>query len=83
MQKQRGGTDSGVETYGERQLKMYLIKAGDIENQDSKPLELKGRAQDFQQAKHKAHKLLKLFAQVEIVDSVSNQCVYFQTRNTD
>ena len=62
---------------------MFLIKAGDIENADSKPLELKGQSQDFQQAKKKAHKLLKSFAQVEIVDSVTNQCIHFQTRDAD
>lgn len=60
---------------------MFLIKAGEIENQDSKPLELKGQSQDFEQAKRKAHKLLKSFDQVEIVDSVTNQCVHFQTRD--
>lgn len=59
---------------------MFLIKAGEIENQDSKPLELKGQSHDFEQAKRKAHKLLKSFDQVEIVDSVTNQCVHFQTR---
>lgn len=56
---------------------MYLIKAGDIEIEDSKPLELKGQAQDFEQAKKKANKLLKSFSQVEIVDAGSKQCVHF------
>jgi hypothetical protein len=60
--------------------KMYLIKAGEIELKNSKPLELKGRSQDFEQAKHKAHKLLKCFSQVEIIDSVTEECVHFLTR---
>jgi hypothetical protein len=57
---------------------MYLIKAGEIEAKDSKPLEQKAQAQDFEQAKHKANKLLKSFAQVEIIDASTNQCVHFQ-----
>jgi hypothetical protein len=56
---------------------MYLIKAGDIETKDSEPLELKGQAQDFEQAKKKANKLLRSFAQVEIVDARTKQCVHF------
>lgn len=60
---------------------MYLIKAGDLEKQDSAPLELKGQARDFEQAKQKANKLLKSFAQVEIIESETNECVHFQTRN--
>jgi hypothetical protein len=60
---------------------MYLIKAGDIEMSDSKPLEQKAQAQDFERAKQKAHKLLKTFAQVEIIDAATNQCVHFQIRN--
>jgi hypothetical protein len=59
---------------------MYLIKAGDIELKDSKPLEQKGQAQDFEQAKQKANKLLKSFSQVEIVDSGTNQCIHFLTK---
>jgi hypothetical protein len=59
---------------------MFLIKAGDIEKQDSKPLELKARSQDFQRAKQKARDLLKSFDQVEIIDSVTNECIDFQTR---
>lgn len=59
---------------------MYLIKAGDLEIKDSSPLEQKGQAQDFEKAKQKANKLLKSFAQVEVVDSKTNECVYFQTR---
>ena len=59
---------------------MFLIKAGSIEKKDSKPLEQKGRSQDFEQAKQKANKLLKSFAQVEIIDSATNECVHFQTR---
>lgn len=62
---------------------MFLIKAGDLENQDSKPLEQKGQSQDFQTAKQKARKLLKSFAQVEIIDSVTKQCVDFQTRENN
>lgn len=60
---------------------MYLIKAGDLEATDSSPLEQKGQTQDFERAKQKANKLLKTFAQVEITDSKTNECVYFQTRN--
>jgi len=56
---------------------MYLIKAGDIELKDSKPLEQKAQAQDFEQAKRKANKLLKSFSQIEIVDAGTNQCVHF------
>lgn len=61
---------------------MYLIKAGDLEINDSKPLELKGQAQDFERAKQKANKLLKSFAQVEIIDSETNQCVHFLTKGS-
>lgn len=60
---------------------MYLINAGEKELSDSKPLEQKGQSQDFETAKQKARKLLKLFAQVEIVDSKTKECVYFQTRD--
>lgn len=60
---------------------MFLIKAGNIEIENSKPLELKGQAQDFEKAKRKANKLLKSFDQVEIIDSGTNQCVHFQTRD--
>jgi hypothetical protein len=59
---------------------MYLIKAGDLEIEDSIPLTQKGQSQDFEKAKQKADKLLKSFAQVEVVDSKTNECVYFQTR---
>ena len=61
---------------------MYLINAGDREVEDSKPLEQKGQSQDFETAKRKADKLLKSFAQVEVIDSKTNTCVYFQTRTT-
>ena len=60
---------------------MYLIRAGDIEEADSKPLEQKAQAQDFERAKQKALKLLKSFAQVEIIDADTKQCVHFQIRN--
>lgn len=60
---------------------MYLIRAGDLESKDSTPLEQKGQSQDFETAKQKANKLLKSFAQVEIVDSKTKECVYFQTRD--
>lgn len=59
---------------------MFLIKAGDLENQDSKILELKGQSRDFEQAKLKANKLLETFTQIEIIDSETDQCVHFQTR---
>jgi hypothetical protein len=62
---------------------MFIIKAGEIEMKDSKPLELKGQSQDFERAKQKANKLLKSFAQVEIINSETNECVHFQTRNAD
>lgn len=62
---------------------MYLIKAGDIEKGEAKPLELKGQSQDFEQAKKKANKLLKLFSQVEIIDSGTNQCVHYLTRDVN
>ncbi len=55
--------------------------AGDLEIKDSRPLEQKGQSQDFETAKRKADKLLKFFAQVEVIDSKTNECVYFQTRN--
>jgi hypothetical protein len=58
---------------------MYLIKAGDFEINDLTPLKLKGQSQDFEQAKRKAHKLLKSFDQVEIIDSGTNQCIHFLT----
>ncbi len=59
---------------------MYLIKAGDLEIKDSTPLTQKGQWQDFERAKEKADKLLKIFAQVEVVDQKTNVCIYFQTR---
>jgi hypothetical protein len=59
---------------------MYLINAGEREVTNSKPLERKGRSQDFQAAKQKADKLLKLFAQVEVIDAKTKECVYFQVR---
>jgi hypothetical protein len=62
---------------------MFLIKAGNIETQPAEPSELKGKSHDFEKAKQKAIKLLKSFDQIEIVDSVTNECVYFQTRNKD
>ena len=55
--------------------------AGDLEIKNSSPLEQKGQSQDFEKAKRKADKLLKSFAQVEVVDSKTNECVYFQTRD--
>lgn len=60
---------------------MYLIKAGDLEIRDSRPLEQKGQSQDFETAKRKADKLLKSYAQVEVIDSTTSECLYFQTRN--
>ena len=60
---------------------MYLVKAGETETTDSTPLEQKGQSQDFERAKRIANKLLKSFAQVEIVDSKTNECVFFQTKN--
>jgi hypothetical protein len=60
---------------------MYLIMAGDLEIKDSKALEQKGKFQDFEQAKRKADKLSKSFAQVEVIDSKTNECLYFQTRD--
>ncbi len=60
---------------------MFLIMAGDLETKDSRPLEQKGQSQNFETAKLKADKLLKSFAQVEVVDSKTNECVYFQTRD--
>jgi hypothetical protein len=57
---------------------MFLIKAGDTEAGDSRPLELKAKAQDFEKAKQKANKLAKIFAQIEIIDSKTDECVHFQ-----
>ena len=57
--------------------------AGYLEIKDSSPLEQKGQSQDFEKAKHKADKLLKSFAQVKVIDSKTNECVYFQTRTTN
>jgi hypothetical protein len=59
---------------------MYLIRAGDIEMDNSKPLEQKAQTQDFERAKQKAHKLLESFDQVEIIDAGTDQCVHFQIR---
>ncbi len=59
---------------------MYFINAGEREVKDSKPLERKGQSNDFEAAKKKADKLLKSFAQVEVVDAKTKECVYFQTR---
>lgn len=61
---------------------MYFINAGELEMEDSTPLERKGQSNDFEAAKRKADKLLKSFAQVEVVDAKTNECVYFQTKNT-
>lgn len=61
---------------------MYFINAGELEVENSKPLERKGQSNDFQAAKMKADKLLKSFAQVEVVDAKTKECVYFQSRNT-
>jgi hypothetical protein len=55
--------------------------AGDLEIKDSIPLEQKGQSQDFETAKRKADKLLKSFARVEVIDSKTNECVYFQTKD--
>lgn len=62
---------------------MYFINAGEREVKDSKPLERKGQSNDFEAAKKKADKLLKSFAQVEVVDAKTKECVYFQTREFD
>ena len=62
---------------------MFLIKVGEVEMLDSKTLEIKGQSHDFEQAKQKANKLLKSFAQVEIIESETNECVHFQTRNVN
>jgi len=62
---------------------MYLINAGEIEIKNSIPLTQKGQSQDFEAAKRKANKLLKLFEQVEIIDSKTNECVYYQTRENN
>lgn len=59
---------------------MYLIKAGNMETDGAVPPTQKGQSQDFEIAKRKANKLLKSFTQVEIVDSKTDECVYFQTR---
>ena len=60
---------------------MYLIKAGELEIENSKPLTQEGQSQDFDKAKRKADKLLKDFAQVEVIDSKTNECVYFRERD--
>ena len=62
---------------------MYLIKAGDLEVQDSIPLELKNKAQDFEKAKQLADKLSNKFAQVEVLDSETNECVYFLSKDNN
>ena len=59
---------------------MYLIKAGELEIKNSKPLIQAGQSQDFETAKRKADKLLKTYAQVEVIDSKTNECVYFLER---
>ncbi len=56
--------------------------AGDLEIKDSIALTQKGQSQDFETAKRKADKLSKAFAQVEVLDSKTNECVYFQTRDS-
>lgn len=62
---------------------MFLIKVGDVEKNDSKPLEQKGQSNDFEQAKKKANKLLEKYTQVEIIDSATDQCVHYQSREND
>lgn len=52
---------------------MYLINAGELEIENSEPLERKGQSNDFQAAKQKADKLIKLFAQVEVVDAKTKE----------
>jgi hypothetical protein len=56
--------------------------AGDLEVKNSTPLEQKGQSQDFEAAKRKADKLLKSFAQVEVLDSKTKECLYFQTKSS-
>ena len=56
--------------------------AGDLEIEDSRLIEQEGQSQDFEKAKRKADKLLRSFVQVEVIDSKTNECVYFQTRIT-
>lgn len=57
---------------------MYLIKVGDFKIKASISLTRKGQSQDFERAKQKADKLLNSFAQVEVIDSKTNECVYFR-----
>lgn len=80
MPKQAAGArNRGGIHKGKVNKKMYLIKAGEIEKKNSNPLEQKAQSHDFEQAKRKANKLLKSFAQVEIIDSGTDQCVHFLT----
>jgi hypothetical protein len=60
---------------------MFLIKVGDSEDISSNPLELKSQMRDFDQAKQKAVKLLKTFTLIKIIDSETNSCVHFLTRD--
>jgi hypothetical protein len=60
---------------------MYLIKAGESEMADSMPLERKGQSNDFEKAKQLANKLFKTFAQVEVVEALTNECVYFLSKD--
>ncbi|CAA9333137.1 hypothetical protein AVDCRST_MAG84-1972 [uncultured Microcoleus sp.] len=60
---------------------MYLIIAGDLEIKDSKPLEQKGQSRDFEIAKQKADNYPKSYAQIEVIDSKTNECLYFKKRD--
>ncbi len=48
---------------------------------DSMPLERKGQSNDFEKAKQLANKLFKTFAQVEVVEALTNECVYFLSKD--
>ena len=60
---------------------MYFINAGELEVENSKPLERKGKSNDFEAAKQKNDKFLKSFAQPEVGDAKTKECIHFQTRN--
>ena len=55
---------------------MYLIKVGESENSGMTAPARHAKTKDFDLARQ-AHRFLKKYAHVEIVDGKTNECVYF------
>ena len=59
---------------------MYLIKVGESENSGMTAPARHAKTKDFDLARRQAHRFLKKYARVEIVDGKTNECVYFLAR---